>query len=115
MVRDASRVPTRPRSTTLCLLALVTPAAAQTAPCPGQGASLAVAGGLLGDLATLTFSGPPGAAGLLCRQGDVAAYYAGPGRVRFKRRTVVIPSYTRRYVADAMKIYCRLTRGLPGR
>jgi soluble lytic murein transglycosylase-like protein len=45
----------------------------------------------------------------------LAAYYAGPGRVRFVAGRVRIPSYTRAYVADVLAVHARLRRGLLGR
>lgn len=46
----------------------------------------------------------------------LAAYFAGPGRVRYRRGKVVLPrGKTADYVADALKVYGRLEAGLPGR
>lgn len=46
----------------------------------------------------------------------LAAYYAGPGRVRYRQGKVVLPkNNTRGYVKDALKVYDRLKAGLPGR
>ncbi len=46
----------------------------------------------------------------------LAAYYAGPGRVKYRKGKVVLPKYrTKHYVADALKVYDRLKAGLPGR
>ncbi len=49
------------------------------------------------------------------RQMSLAAYFAGPGRIRWTRRGIKLPSYTRAYVTDVLAIYQRLRRGLPGR
>lgn len=46
----------------------------------------------------------------------LAGYYAGPGRVRYRRGKVLLPPFrTGVYVEDTMKVYGRLKAGLPGR
>ncbi len=45
----------------------------------------------------------------------LAAYYGGPGRVRYVRGKVILPSYVTPYVDDALGVYERLRAGLPGR
>jgi soluble lytic murein transglycosylase-like protein len=45
----------------------------------------------------------------------LAAYYGGPGRVRYRGGKVILPSYVTPYVDDALGVYRRLRAGLPGR
>ena len=45
----------------------------------------------------------------------LAAYYGGPGRVRFQHGEVLLPGYVTPYVEDALGVYRRLKAGLPGR
>jgi soluble lytic murein transglycosylase-like protein len=45
----------------------------------------------------------------------LAAYYGGPGRVRFRGGKVLLPSYVKPYVEDALGVHRRLKAGLPGR
>lgn len=57
----------------------------------------------------------PGASAAQLRRMTLAAYYAGPGRVRFVKGRVRIPGYTLAYVRDVLGVYTRLRRGLAGR
>lgn len=45
----------------------------------------------------------------------LVAYYAGPSRVVFKHKKLLIPSYAKTYVNDVFGIYERLKKGLPAR
>lgn len=49
------------------------------------------------------------------RRMTVAAYYAGPGRVRYRHGRPLWPSYVQGYVEDLMQVYARILAGLPGR
>ena len=49
------------------------------------------------------------------RRMTLAAYYAGAGRVRYRRGEVIVPSYVTPYVEDVLVVYGRLCAGLPGR